>query len=156
MLEYAEPLLDIIDPDNYIAARLYRESAVQTSCGVVKDLSLLGRDLSRVVIVDNDPVSFIRHPDNAVLIRSFKGTDEDAADASFAVLVRLLEELSPLGDVRPALAARFGLRRFFRCISPDSDALSPPSTPPHVAPGHTPSVSGHTTPTQEVPCTPNA
>jgi TFIIF-interacting CTD phosphatase-like protein len=103
-----------------IAARLYRDSAVQTACGVVKDLSLLGRDLSRVVIVDNDPVSFLRHPDNAVLIRSFRGTDEDAADASFAVLQRLLEDLVPLPDVRPALAARFGLRRYFRCISPET------------------------------------
>lgn len=135
-VEYAAPLLDIIDPDRLIAARLYRDSAVQTACGVVKDLSLLGCDLSRVVIVDNDPVSFIRHPDNAILIKSFRGHTSDAEDASFAVLLRLLDELAPLSDVRPALAARFGLRNFFRALSPDIEAcmkISPPPSPTSVS-----------------------
>jgi len=90
---------------------------VQTARGVVKDLSLLGRDLSRVVIVDNDPISFLRHPDNAVLIRSFRASEADADDASFTVLLQLLHELALSTDVRPMLAERFGLRRFFRSLS---------------------------------------
>lgn len=31
-----------------------------------QDLSRLGRDLRRVVIIDNSPQSYIFHPDNAV------------------------------------------------------------------------------------------
>ena len=33
-----------------------------------QDLSRLGRDLTKVVIVDNSPASYIFHPDNAVSI----------------------------------------------------------------------------------------
>ena len=32
----------------------------------LQDLSRLGRDLDKVVIVDNSPASYIFHPDNAV------------------------------------------------------------------------------------------
>lgn len=32
----------------------------------MKDLSRLGRDLNKVIIVDNSPASYIFHPDNAV------------------------------------------------------------------------------------------
>ena len=32
----------------------------------VKDLNKLGRDLQKIVIVDNSPASYIFHPDNAV------------------------------------------------------------------------------------------
>jgi hypothetical protein len=34
----------------------------------VKDLNKLGRDLQKVIIVDNSPASYIFHPDNAVSI----------------------------------------------------------------------------------------
>lgn len=37
-----------------------------------QDLSRLGRDLSKVVIVDNSPASYIFHPDNAVSKQSYK------------------------------------------------------------------------------------
>jgi RNA polymerase II subunit A small phosphatase-like protein len=32
----------------------------------VKDLNKLGRDLQKIVIVDNSPASYIFHPENAV------------------------------------------------------------------------------------------
>nr|KAF6449955.1 CTD small phosphatase 1 [Molossus molossus] len=34
----------------------------------VKDLSRLGRDLRRVLILDNSPASYVFHPDNAVSV----------------------------------------------------------------------------------------
>lgn len=34
----------------------------------VKDLNKLGRDLQKIVIVDNSPASYIFHPENAVSI----------------------------------------------------------------------------------------
>lgn len=47
-------------------ARLFRDSCVFHRGNYVKDLNSLGRDLRRVVIVDNSPASYIFHPDNAV------------------------------------------------------------------------------------------
>lgn len=37
----------------------------------MKDLNETGRDLKRVVIVDDNPNSFSNQPDNAILIRPF-------------------------------------------------------------------------------------
>lgn len=49
-------------------ARLFRESCVYHMGNYVKDLNKLGRDLQKIVIVDNSPASYIFHPDNAVSI----------------------------------------------------------------------------------------
>ena len=37
----------------------------------IKDLSRLGRDLHQVIIIDNSPVSYIFHQDNAVRVFDF-------------------------------------------------------------------------------------
>lgn len=46
--------------------RLFRESCIFHRGNYVKDLSRLGRDLNKVIIIDNSPVSYIFHPENAV------------------------------------------------------------------------------------------
>jgi len=35
-------------------------------CGGAKDLARLGRQLNQVVIIDNSPMSYMFHPENAV------------------------------------------------------------------------------------------
>lgn len=51
---------------NVFRARLFRESCVYHGGNYVKDLNKLGRDLQKIVIVDNSPASYIFHPENAV------------------------------------------------------------------------------------------
>lgn len=51
--------------------RLFRESCVFHKGNYVKDLSRLGRDLDKVIIIDNSPVSYIFHPENAVSLHPF-------------------------------------------------------------------------------------
>lgn len=66
LAKYADPVANLLDTNNIFKARLFRESCAFYRGNYVKDLSRLGRDLNRVIIVDNSPASYIFHPDNAV------------------------------------------------------------------------------------------
>ncbi|KAG8077313.1 hypothetical protein GUJ93_ZPchr0007g3561 [Zizania palustris] len=53
---YAEQLIDRLDPDGrLISRRMYRESCIFSGGCYTKDLTILGVDLTKVVIVDNTP-----------------------------------------------------------------------------------------------------
>ena len=57
---YANVVLDYLDPNHqYIQHRLYRDSCIQTDEGFyVKDLRVINRPLSDMLIVDNASYSF--------------------------------------------------------------------------------------------------
>ncbi|KAL2227423.1 UNVERIFIED_CONTAM: CTD nuclear envelope phosphatase 1, partial [Sesamum indicum] len=64
---YARPLVDRIDVDNRFSRRLYRPSTISTEYREhVKDLSCLSKDFCRIVIVDNNPFSFLLQPLNGI------------------------------------------------------------------------------------------
>lgn len=51
-MKYAEPLLDILDQNNNIAYRLFREHCTCINSVYVKDLKKLNRELKDTIIVD--------------------------------------------------------------------------------------------------------
>ncbi|KAL1531379.1 protein-serine/threonine phosphatase [Salvia divinorum] len=64
---YAGPLVDKIDSANLFSCRLYRPSTISTEYREhVKDLSCLSKDFCRIVIVDNNPFSFLLQPLNGI------------------------------------------------------------------------------------------
>ncbi|KAJ8766500.1 hypothetical protein K2173_022559 [Erythroxylum novogranatense] len=103
---YAEQLLDIIDPNrSLICQRVYRDSCVFANGGYLKDLTILGRDLARIMIVDNSPQVFQLQAENGIPIESWFGDPEDSALLS---LLLFLETLVGAEDVRPLIKKKYG------------------------------------------------
>lgn len=74
---YADQIIDHIDPNRRIKYRLYRESCAIFNGTFVKDLSKLGRDLKKIIIVDNTPSCYMLQPYNAIAISDWTGSTED-------------------------------------------------------------------------------
>lgn len=56
---------------------LYRQHAVRLKNGMVKDLSRLGRNLNKTVIVDDQSSNYRSNRDNGIKILSWKGDKMD-------------------------------------------------------------------------------
>ncbi|XP_062390130.1 uncharacterized protein ctdsp1 isoform X1 [Sardina pilchardus] len=100
LAKYADPVSDLLDKWGAFRSRLFRESCVFHRGNYVKDLSRLGRDLNKVIIVDNSPASYIFHPDNAVPVASWF---DDMADTELLDLIPFFERLSKVDDVYAVL-----------------------------------------------------
>ncbi len=100
LAKYADPLMDLLDPDGKAAFRLFREHCTFTSGVFVKDLSLLGRNLKDVIIVDNSPMAYMLQPENAVPIQTWI---DDMKDKQLFQLLPIVEYLARTSDVRPAI-----------------------------------------------------
>ncbi|XP_035268687.1 CTD (carboxy-terminal domain, RNA polymerase II, polypeptide A) small phosphatase-like a isoform X1 [Anguilla anguilla] len=100
LAKYADPVADLLDQWGVFRARLFRESCVFHRGNYVKDLSRLGRELSKVIIVDNSPASYIFHPENAVPVQSWF---DDMTDTELLDLIPFFEALSKEDDIYSVL-----------------------------------------------------
>ena len=75
--DYADIVLDGLDKNNSIDYKLYRKHTEQINGVFIKDLSKLGRDINKVVIIDNNKDNFSLQPENGLHICSFIGDQND-------------------------------------------------------------------------------
>ena len=102
--DYANPIIDAIEKKGIaFEYRLYRIHTVVINNDFVKDLSRLGRDLSRIIIVDNMEQNYKLQPENGITIRPFWG--KDANDMALIDLLRILVEIAKKNmDVRDGIS----------------------------------------------------
>jgi Dullard-like phosphatase family protein len=102
LMPYANPILDKIIPQLPNERRLFRESCTYLNGMYVKDLELFNSPLSKIIIVDNNPCSFVKHPANGLLSATWMGEKDDTEliDRILPILKRCVDA----DDVRSILA----------------------------------------------------
>lgn len=70
---------------------------------LIQDLSLLGRNLKSVIIIDNSPTCYMFHPQNAIPITSWF---DDSQDTELLSILPFLDQLKTTSDVRTILDGR--------------------------------------------------
>ncbi|KAL7102746.1 hypothetical protein ACP275_08G137300 [Erythranthe tilingii] len=103
---YASLVLDKLDWRKLISHRLYRDSCKEVDGRYVKDLSEFGRELDKVVIVDDNPNSYQFQPDNAIPIKAFTN---DLEDDELKKLVQFFEsfDCDSVEDMRDSVKLHF-------------------------------------------------
>ncbi|KAF8474952.1 NLI interacting factor-like phosphatase-domain-containing protein [Kalaharituber pfeilii] len=104
--EYADPVIDWLEQERkYFKGRYYRQHCTNRNGTYIKDISSIEPDLSKVIIIDNSPMSYMFHEDNAIPI---EGWINDPTDIDLLNLIPLLHALHYVTDVRALLSLRMG------------------------------------------------
>lgn len=80
---------------------LSREACLNYKGEHIKQVNLLGRDLSQIVVIDNNPIGFLMTTQNGIGIRPWIG---NAYDNELKYLTYILLEISQYSDVRDGVS----------------------------------------------------
>lgn len=76
--EYAQPIINEIESKNkYFDYTFFREHSVISGNDFVKDISRIGRDMKKIIIVDNMEQNFRLNKKNGIKIKPFYGEQND-------------------------------------------------------------------------------
>jgi Dullard-like phosphatase family protein len=109
--EYSQAILSHIDPTgNIFKHRLFRQHcAIVAEETLIKDLSIINRCPTRLVLVDNTIGNFLLQPENGIPVTTFVGGEDNA----LSVLWEFLLGIDLVKDVRVPLRATFKLPELF-------------------------------------------
>lgn len=87
--EYANYAMKVVDKNDLVALRLFRQHLRFIDGRPVKDLKILGRCLEKIIIIDNQQSNFELQPDNGIQIKSWTS---DELDLELKILFELIVE----------------------------------------------------------------
>ena len=120
----ADPILDNLEKlsGHSFGGRWYRNHCTKRGSHFVKDLSAVPRlaNLNKTVLVDNNPLSFMANPQNAIPIRDFR---DEPDDNSLRTLSKVLRGLEKAGNVRSVLGPHFQMQRILDDLNKTGDFL---------------------------------
>lgn len=94
---YADLVVNHLDPSRTIVHhRLFRQHCTNVDGAYIKDMTLLGRNMERVAIVDNSPVAYSFQPENGIPIVSWF---DDRSDSDLLRLLPMLEHFAASGNI---------------------------------------------------------
>lgn len=70
-------MLNELDKEKTISHKLYRQHTRSSNNVFIKDLSRIGRDLSKTIIIDNIKENFHLQAQNGIHIKHFLGDEND-------------------------------------------------------------------------------
>ena len=97
MEEYASPVIDLLDKNNFVKKKFFRQDCIFNNGLYIKDLYKVSNDLRDVIIIDNNPSSYVTNEDNGIPIKTWY---DDLNDNELIKLIPLLKYLSNVDDVR--------------------------------------------------------
>lgn len=97
---YCDAVMEKLDPSGLCVHRLYRDSCIQSNGVFVKDMSILGRPIESVIILDNCAASYMFQPENGILAIAFY---DDKSDTFLKDIEETMIHLSRVEDVRTYL-----------------------------------------------------
>ena len=97
LYSYAEEIMKIIDPNKIISKIYSRKDCSFYNDIFYKDLNKIKKDLSKTIIIDNYPETYLLQHFNGLPIPPFTGQNNDK---ELLKLIPLLEKLSQVKDVR--------------------------------------------------------
>ena len=102
--DFCDSIINMIEQDKkYFEYNFYKEHCVLYNNNFVKDISLIGRDISKIIIVDNDEKCFGLNKENGIKIKTFN--EENSNDNKLFELKKILKDLyiQNFEDVRIAI-----------------------------------------------------
>jgi CTD small phosphatase-like protein 2 len=78
-----------------IEFRLYRHHAIQTNTGFIKDLSRLGRDIRKVIMIDNLAHNFQLQKENGIELKAWFGDPHDVALVDVMKVLKYVAQQKP-------------------------------------------------------------
>ena len=103
--EFSDVILNEIEKNKkFFDFKLYKDHCTLYKNRFVKDITKLGRDIRKIIVVDDDENNFVLNKENGIKIKSFLGEENNTDTALFELKkILILFERMKLDDVRKGI-----------------------------------------------------